>query len=872
MKQILQNLKDGSTEIAEVPCPRLAPGHLLLRTTRTLISAGTERMLVDFGKANPLEKARQQPDKVRQVLEKVRTDGLAPTLAAVRNKLEQPLPLGYCHVGVVAAVGGGCKVVDAGAQAAAGPLSPGPSPTRGEGSKQPGTVMEGSKQPSAMGEGRLTPSPLVGEGRGEGGQSGFAPGDRVISNGKHAEMVSVPVNLCARIPDTVSDEAAAFTVIGAIALQGIRLVAPTLGEAVVVTGLGLIGLLTVQLLRAQGCRVLGIDLDPAKLALARRFGAETVDLAAGQDPVAVAMAFSRGRGVDAVLITAASRSNEPVHQAALMCRQRGRIVLVGVVGLELSRADFYEKELTFQVSCSYGPGRYDPRYEAQGLDYPIGFVRWTEQRNFEAVLDMLADGRLDVAPLVSHRFALAEAPRAYEVVAGAEPSLGIVLEYPGGEAARLLERTVVLGAANHHSGQEAGIQAREGNLAATSTPAPTPSTPTLTSRSTPTPTPTSTPTVSFIGAGNYATGVLIPAFKAAGAVLRTVASSGGVSGVHAGRKFGFAQTTTDTEALLTDAGTTALVITTRHDSHARWVTQGLAAGKAVFVEKPLCLTLEELAAIAAVAGPLSPGPSPTRGEGSKQPGPVVEGGEIPGAVAKEVWREGSQTPSPLVEVSPTPSPLVGEGWGEGEKTAAAPPLLMVGFNRRFAPQVQKIKALLAGVTGPKALVMTVNAGAIPADHWTQDPAVGGGRIIGEACHFIDLLRFLAGAPIERAAAVALDTPTRDSVSINLHFADGSLGTILYLANGSTAFPKERLEVFAAGRVLQLDNFRKLTGFGWPGFKKLNLWRQDKGQQACAAAFVQALRARAAGQAVPPPIPLDEILEVSRVTIEVAEGL
>ncbi len=719
MKQILQNLKDGSTAIAEVPCPQVGRGDLLIRTTRTLISAGTERMLVDFGKANPLEKARQQPDKVRQVLEKVRTDGLAPTLAAVRNKLEQPLALGYCQVGVVVAVGGG---------------------------------------------------------RGEGGQSAFAVGDRVISNGKHAEMVSVQVNLCARIPDNVSDEAAAFTVIGAIALQGIRLVAPTLGEAVVVTGLGLIGLLTVQLLRAQGCRVLGIDLDPAKLALARRFGAETVDLAAGQDPLAVATAFSRGRGVDAVIITAATRSNEPVHQAAQMCRQRGRIVLVGVVGLELSRADFFEKELTFQVSCSYGPGRYDPRYEAQGLDYPIGFVRWTEQRNFEAVLDLLAAGRLDVAPLVSHRFALAEAERAYAVVGGAEPSLGIILEYPGGETARLLERTVALGAANHHSGREAGIQARAGQV-----PAP------------------STPTVSFIGAGNYATGVLIPAFKAAGAVLRTVASSGGVSGVHAGRKFGFAQTTTDTEALLTDAGTTALVITTRHDSHARWVTRGLAAGKAVFVEKPLCLTLGEWEEIAGVVG--------------------------------------------------------------------ASPLLMVGFNRRFAPQVQKIKSLLAGVTGPKALVMTVNAGAIPAAHWTQDPAVGGGRIIGEACHFIDLLRFLAGAPIARAAAVALDAATRDSVSISLRFTDGSLGTILYLANGSKAFPKERLEVFAAGRVLQLDNFRKLTGFGWPGFKKLNLWRQDKGQQACAAAFVQALRSGG-----PAPIPLGEILEVSRVTIEVAESL
>jgi predicted dehydrogenase len=506
----------------------------------------------------------------------------------------------------------------------------------------------------------------------------------------------------------------------------------------------------------------------------------------------VAATFSRGRGVDAVIITAATRSNEPVHQAAQMCRQRGRIVLVGVVGLELSRADFYEKELSFQVSCSYGPGRYDPRYEEQGLDYPIGFVRWTEQRNFEAVLDLLAAGRLDVAPLVSHRFALAEAERAYAVVGGAEPSLGILLEYPGGEAARLLARTVPLGdasrlgAASRHSGREAGIQARAGQVPATSTP-----------------------TVSFIGAGNYATGVLIPAFKAAGAVLRTVASSGGVSGVHAGRKFGFAQTTTDTEALLTDAGTTALVITTRHDSHARWVRQGLAAGKAVFVEKPLCLTMGE-------------------------------------------WGEWGE--------------IAGEGWGEGEQGATAP-MLMVGFNRRFAPQVQKIKELLAGVTGPKALVMTVNAGAIPAAHWTQDPAVGGGRIIGEACHFIDLLRFLAGAPIERAVAVALDAATRDSVSISLRFADGSLGTILYLANGSKAFPKERLEVFAAGRVLQLDNFRRLTGFGWPGFKKLNLWRQDKGQQACAAAFVQALRSGG-----PAPIPLAEILEVSRVTIEVAEAV
>ena len=368
MKQILQSLKNGATQVAEVPCPAVKRGHLLVRSTRTLVSVGTERMLVEFGKAGWIEKARQQPDKVRMVLDKIRTDGLAPTLEAVFNKLDQPLPLGYCNVGTVLEAG-------------------------------PGLV-------------------------------GYAPGDRVVSNGKHAEAVCVPINLTARVPDAVSDEEAAFTVLGAIALQGIRLVQPTLGEAVVVTGLGLIGLVTVQLLRAHGCRVLGLDFDREKLAMARAFGAETVDLSAGEDPVAAAQAFSRGRGVDGVIITAATKSNEPMHQAALMCRKRGRIVLVGVTGLELSRADFFEKELTFQVSCSYGPGRYDSNYEEKGNDYPVGFVRWTEQRNFEAVLDMMADGRLDVKPLISHRFAISDAEKAYELVGGAAPSLGILLEYP----------------------------------------------------------------------------------------------------------------------------------------------------------------------------------------------------------------------------------------------------------------------------------------------------------------------------------------------------------------------------------------------------------------------------------------------------------
>ena len=660
-------------------------------------------MMVDFGKANPIDKARQQPDKVRMVLEKIKTDGLMPTLDAVRNKLDQPLPLGYCNVGAVLEVGKGV--------------------------------------------------------------AGFEIGDRVASNGKHAEAVSVPVNLCARIPDAVSDDEAAFTVLGAIALQGIRLVQPTLGEAVVVTGLGLIGQLTVQLLRAHGCRVLGIDFDAARLALAKSFGAEVVNLGAGEDPVSAAERFSRGRGVDAVVVTAATKSSEPMHQAALMCRKRGRIVLVGVTGLELSRDDFFKKELTFQVSASYGPGRYDPNYEEKGQDYPVGFVRWTEQRNLEAVLDMMASGRLDVKPLISHRFSLEQTEAAYAVVGGTAPSMGILLEYPSvleKPDAQVRTATVRLATNAQANNREASSK---------------------------------TPAVAFVGSGNYATGVLIPAFKDAGAKLATVASSAGVSGVHAGKKFGFDETTTDTASLFSDPKVDALVITTRHNSHAQLVLQALSAGKHVFVEKPLCLTLDELAEIEA---------------------------------------------------------------------AACTPIVMVGFNRRFAPQVQKVKALLAGVQGPKSFVMTVNAGAIPADHWAQDAEVGGGRIIGEACHFIDLLRFLCGTRITSQHVTRMDTLTNDSVSISLGFEDGSIGTVHYLANGSKAFPKERLEVFAAGRVLQLNNFRKLQGFGWPVFNKMNLWRQDKGQKACAAAFIKAIV-----QGGPAPIPFDEIVEVARVSIEVA---
>lgn len=716
MKQVLQDLANGKTGVVEVPAPLASPGNILIHTTTSLISAGTERMLVDFGKASLFSKARQQPDKVRQVLEKVRTDGLLATLDAVRSKLDQPLPLGYCNVGMVAGVGEGV--------------------------------------------------------------SGFSVGDRVASNGPHAEVVSVPRNLCARIPEGVADDAAAFTVIGAIGLQGVRLAQPTLGECFVVTGLGLIGLMTMQLLRAHGCRVLGIDLDESKVALAQQFGAETVNPAKGEDVLAAAERFSRGRGVDGVLLTLAARSSEPISEAARMCRKLGRIVLVGVTGLELSRADFYEKELTFQVSCSYGPGRYDPAYEVGGHDYPLGFVRWTAQRNFEAVLDMLADSRLDVAPLISHRFPFAQALEAYRVVGGDGPSVGIVLKYPkqsNAPDAAVRKQTVVLSPPAYH---------------------PTPSSP-------------QTLVVGFIGAGNYAIRHLLPAFKGMQVRLKSIASSGGRTGIHAGRKFGFEETTTDTSSLFKDEAINTLVVVTRHDSHAHFACRALESGKHVFVEKPLALTHEELNQIIKAYSTIS-----------------------------------------------------------AQHTG---PLLMVGFNRRFAPQVQKMKALLSEVHEPKSFIMTVNAGIIPQDHWTQDPHVGGGRIIGESCHFIDLLRFLAGHPITGVQAMMVGKASgvavqEDKMSFTLRFADGSFGTVHYLANGHKSFPKERLEIFCSGRILQLDNFKRLTGYGWPGFKRMNLWRQNKGNAAGVAAFVEAIQ-----QGKPSPIPFEELIEVTQISFEVVEA-
>lgn len=697
MKQLLQSLKDGRTEIVDIPCPAAGRGKLLIETDRTLVSSGTERMIVAFGQGGWLQKARQQPDKVRMVIDKARTDGIVSTVQAVRAKLDEPVPLGYCNVGRVIELGGGV--------------------------------------------------------------TGFKVGDRVASNGPHAELVAVGQNLCARIPDGVTDDEAAFTVVGAIGLQGIRLVQPTLGEVVVVTGLGLIGLIAAQLLRAHGCTVVGLDYDPSKIALARQLGLTAIDLAGDADPVAAVMALTNDRGCDAVVITASTDSDEPVAQAARMSRKRGRIVLVGVAGLNLSRADFYEKELTFQVSCSYGPGRYDSDYEDRGHDYPIGFVRWTEQRNFEAVLDMMASGRLDVRPLISHRFPLGAVAEAYALITSDEPSLGILLDYP-----------------DRSSIDTPVADRRRTILLRPVTPG------------------SDIVSVGFVGAGNYAGNVLAPAFSAAGADLRAIASSGGVTGTRVARKYGFAASTTDTDSIFADPDINAIVIGTRHDSHAALVRRALESGKHVFVEKPLALSTAEIDGIVAA-------------------------------------RENAKA------------------------------MVVVGFNRRFAPMVARMKKMLAPLTMPKSIVITVNAGTIPGDHWTQDAAIGGGRIIGEACHFIDLARCLVGHPIVSADAAVMTAVTDDTVSISLRFVDGSIASIHYFANGSKTFPKERVEVFAGGRVLQMNNYRELRGFGWPGFNRERSLVQDKGQKALVAAFVHAVRV--GGQA---PIDFDEIIEVSLATI------
>lgn len=705
VQQILQDLGNGKTSIVEAPPPRVSPGQLLIDTTASLISTGTERMLVNFGRSGLISKARQQPEKVRQVIAMAKTNGWLTTIEAVRSKLKDTIPLGYSNVGRVREVGPGA--------------------------------------------------------------SGFKAGDRVVSNGPHSDVVSVPMNLCARIPDGVSDEDASFAILGAIGLQGIRLAKPTLGEAFVVTGVGTIGLITVQLLLANGCRVLAVDFNAAKLELAASFGAETCNPRVGEDPLAAARAFSRGMGVDGVIITASTQSSDPISQAASISRKRGRIVLVGVTGLELNRSDFYEKELSFQVSCAYGPGRYDPDYEQRGQDYPFGLVRWTEKRNIEAILDLMAAGRLELGPLISRRFRFEDAKKAYDVLTQDKSALGILLTYDHPVEPRHA-KTIRLR-------QAASTAPAQGKIS-----------------------------VGFIGAGNYASRVLIPAFKVAGARLHTIASAGGSSSSVHGQRAGFANATSDVDELIRNPEIDTVVIATRHDSHADLTIAALSAGKHVFVEKPLALTLEELQRIE-------------------------------------------------------------------EAHAHSTRVLMGGFNRRFAPLVGRMKTMLDQVREPKGFIMVMNAGQIPSDHWTQDRQIGGGRIIGEACHLIDLMRYLAGSRITSVSAIGMGADasaiTEDKASISLTFSNGSFGTLHYLANGGPSFPKERIEAFVAGRTLQLDNFRTLRGFNWPGFRKAKLLRQQKGQTNCVQAFVRAIE-----QGSGSPIPDEQLFEVSRAAIESADQL
>lgn len=701
MKQILQNIRNGETAVEDIPVPAIGLNEVLVRTRVSLISTGTERMIVEFGKAGLMEKARQQPDKVRMVLDKMRTDGVLSTLEAVNAKLETTVPLGYANVGVVADTGA-CV-------------------------------------------------------------SGFREGDRVVSNGPHAEYVAVGQNLCARIPDNVSDQDATFTVAGAIALQGIRLAEPTIGESFVVTGLGLIGLLAVQILRANGCRVLGIDVDTAKLELAASWGAETVNIAEGQDAVVAADVFSRGRGVDGVIVAASARDDDIIHQAATMCRKRGRIVLVGVVDLELQRSDFYEKEISFQVSCSYGPGRYDAAYETGGMDYPVGFVRWTEQRNFEAVLDLLSSGALDVSELVSMRFPIEKAQQAYAALSKDRSVLGILLEYNPDETPERF--------------------CRLSDSPSTGTGGKT--------------------VVGALGAGNYASRVLLPAFKSAGAALHTVVTAKGVSGSQVGRKLGFLNNATEVNAILNDDSINVVVIATRHDTHAQLIVEGLEHGKHVFVEKPLALTSEEIDEIEAVY----------------------------------------------------------------QRAGEAGQILMIGFNRRFSPLIEQIKREIEAADTPISLVYTCNAGSIDASAWVHG-AEGGGRIVGEACHFIDIARHLAGSAIEDVSALALRderADRNDTATVTLGFRNGSIAVINYFSNGHRSYPKERLEVYAAGRVMVLDNFRRLSSYG--GKASRRLMRANRGQVQCVQAFVNAVSTGASS-----PIPFDEIIEVSRASIAAHEQI
>jgi polar amino acid transport system substrate-binding protein len=710
MKQVIQDLSSHELRVTDVPPPVAQRGRVLVRTAASLISAGTERMTVEMGKRSLLSKARERPDLVRQVIQKAQTEGVRNTLTAVRAKLDSVVALGYSAAGTVIDVG-----------------------------------------------------PDVTE---------FRPGDRVACAGSgyasHAEVLSVPRNLCVRLPDEVDFESGAFGTLGAIAMQGLRLASPTLGEACAVIGLGLIGQLTVQLLKANGCRVFGVDPDEQRIELARRLGADG-GCAPDDRAEEKVLNWSRGRGADAVLITAATSSNQPVEMAGQISRLKGRVVAVGLVGLDVPRELYYHKELSLQVSMSYGPGRYDPEYEERGHDYPFAYVRWTEGRNLEAFLDLIAEKRIDVAPLITHRYAIDDAERAYELITGKgkEPYLGIVLQY---DAARELGKRISLaGARSRTSAPEKSVR------------------------------------IGMIGAGSYAKRFLLPAFKSAGAQFESIATASGVSAREVGETYGFRECVSGADEVINDQNVNLIVIATRHDSHADLACRALERGHHVFVEKPLALNEAELARVLQVA-------------------------------------------------------------------AASDRHLMVGFNRRFSPSALAAKEFFTSAGTPLSINYRVNAGRIPSDHWIQDPVEGGGRIIGEVCHFIDLMQFLTGAVTTRVYAEAIassnkDVIGEDSVFITLRFADGSNGSIAYLAEGDKGLAKERVEILGGGKSFVLDDFRSATQVSGGKEKTVRLRGQDKGQ---ANEVREVCRAVLEGR--PAPIPLDDLAATTRATFRIVESL
>jgi len=697
MKQIIQDLKKGDTILEEVPVPRVKAGTVLIKTTRSLVSLGTERMLVDFGKANFIQKAKQQPDKVKMVLNKVKTDGLRPTLEAVFNKLGQPLPLGYCNVGRVVAVGKG--------------------------------VTE------------------------------FSVGDRVASNGNHAEFVSVPKNLVAKIPDNVSNDDATFTVIGSIGLQGIRLLNPTFGETIVVVGLGLIGLVTAELLLANGCNVIGFDFDSEKIRIAKEKGLTVLNPSDGTDQVKFVDSLTNGVGADGVIITASNKSDEIISQSARMCRKRGRVVLVGVIGLNISRADFYEKEISFQVSCSYGPGRYDEEYEMKGQDYPIGFVRWTEKRNFEAVLNSISKGTLEVGSLITDRIPLLDYQKIYGDMSNSR-SIASILEYP----ADFDEVSTI----------EINKKSFEGKKGV----------------------------LGIVGAGNFTSATIMPNLKKINADVKFIASSGGLSSTTMAKKYGVANSTTNYKEMLQDKEVDLIFITTQHNTHARIVVESIEAGKNVFVEKPLALNTDELDSII------------------------------------ESYQKNN------VNIS-------------------------VGFNRRFAPLAKKMKKALGSSITPINIVATMNAGFIPKDVWVHDMDIGGGRIIGEACHYIDLCSYLIGSKVIAVCMNAMGVNPKentDNASILLKYENGSNAVINYFANGSKGYSKERVEVYSQERTLVMNNWRKLKGYGFRGFSSAKSG-QDKGHFNQFQALVT--QQKNGGN---PIIPFDEIVNTTRASFAAIDSL